>query len=392
MSGSISFQGLVSGIDTTELIDTIIAYERQPAVLMEESQTLKTKEISAYKALEAKLLALQTSMVSLQSAKSFSQASISVSDEDYLTATASGTVSSGTYTLNILALAQNHQIASQGFDAATETIMGTGTIILALGNNSSTTITIDEGQNSLNGIKNAINEADAGITASIINDGSASNPYRLILTGDETGRDNKITISSSLAGGLDLDYSGVSFDNPEEISFSAQTTSAVSLGASAAYTGTTNKTYTFTVRESGTHTLGSGNVIIDYTDGTEAGTGSIVVDQADTEIIGPDGLRLTFSDGDLVGGDSFQVTAFAPLIQQASDAQISLGTDEDGASAITVRSDSNHFEDVIPGLELDISKVTTASSGPITITTGLDTSQIKSNIQTFIDAYNDTMD
>ncbi|MCP4567840.1 MAG: flagellar filament capping protein FliD [FCB group bacterium] len=390
MSGLNTISGLASGLNTTDIINATITYARQPAVLMEQNQALKTQEISTFKALEAKLLALQTSIGSLQNESSFSQASISISDDDYLSATADGAVASGNYTLNILSMARNHQLASQGIDDATQTSMGTGTITLALGDDSVTTIDIAEGANSLIGIKNAINDAKAGITASIINDGSSSNSYRLVLTGNETGMNNQISVTSSLTGGTNLDYTSSSFDDPEVMNFSFAATSQVSLGATSAYTGTANKIYTFTVRDAGTQTLGAGNVIIDYTDGTEAGTGSIVVDQADQEIIGPEGLRLSFSDGDLVGGDTFQVTAFSPLLQQASDAQISFGDNTNGGSPILIRSESNKFEDVISGLTLDI-KNTTETNGPVTISTGLNTSAVKDNINKFITAYNEVM-
>jgi len=38
-------------------------------------------------------------------------------------------------------------------------------------------------------------ENNAGITASVINDGSDSNPYRLVITADNTGEDNRISVS-----------------------------------------------------------------------------------------------------------------------------------------------------------------------------------------------------
>jgi flagellar hook-associated protein 2 len=389
MAGLQSIDGLVSGLSTTEIIDAIITAEREPAVLMETRQAEITKELTAFKALSAKILAVKTAIGGLSTANALNQASISISNEDLLTATAEGTVGSGSYTLNILSLAKNHQIASQGFSDASQAVFGTGTITLALGNRSATTIEIADGENSLVGIKNAINTADIGITASIINDGSASNPYRLLLTGEETGQKNKISVTSSLTGGLNLDYSTTAFDNPET-DFSSQATAQVALGATASYTGATNKTFTFTVGGAGAQTVGTGNITLTWSDGTNEGT--LIVSQGDTEVSGPEGLKLTFTDGTLVAGDTFQVGTFAPLLQQASDARVSIGSDDGEGSPIVIRSATNTIEDAIAGVTLNLKGVTTDNTGPVTLQTGVDTSAIRDKIDSFISTYNDALD
>jgi flagellar hook-associated protein 2 len=58
------------------------------------------------------------------------------------------------------------------------------------------TLTIDSTNNSLQGIRDAINAAKMGVTASIINDGSAT-PYRLVITSGSTGAANSMKISAS---------------------------------------------------------------------------------------------------------------------------------------------------------------------------------------------------
>ena len=66
------------------------------------------------------------------------------------------------------------------------------------------TVAINSSNNSLQGIRDAINAANIGATASIINDGS-STPYRLILTSANTGAENSITISASGSGLIPAD-------------------------------------------------------------------------------------------------------------------------------------------------------------------------------------------
>lgn len=387
MPSSQSIQGLISNLDTDSIISAIITSERKPAALMEAEETTKTNEITTFKALSAKLLAVKTSLASLSSESALSQSAISVSNEDILTATADKALGTGTYTVNVLSLAKNNQLASQGISDANTTAIGTGTITLALGSGSPTTLTIDSSDDSLTGIAQAINDANIGITASIVNDGSTSRPYRLVLTGDSTGQKNQISFSSSLTGGVGLNFATATFDDPELTDISSQSTSKISLGASASYTGSSNKEYAFTVQGSGEKTIGQGNITINWTDGTNSG--SIVVSQADSEIVGPDGMKLTFTDGTLTGGDTFGVQTFAPVVQKATDAKITIG--DSGGAPITIRSSTNTIEDAIAGLTLKLKSVTTDTTGPVTIGTGVNTDTVKKAITSFISAYNDAV-
>ncbi|MCX6828985.1 MAG: flagellar filament capping protein FliD [candidate division Zixibacteria bacterium] len=393
MPGSQSIQGLASNLDINSIVDAIIKSERTPVVYLENDKTLKTQQVAAYQAVLAKFLALKSSSVLLMKEASFDKSTVEVSDDTVLSAVAEGQIGSGAYSLRVLSLAGNHQVASQGFDSASATDMGTGTIRISVGNAGLTTLNIDAGKNSLLGIKGAINNAHIGVTASIINDGSSSKPYRLLLTADATGAAQKINFESSLTGGETIDLVGRSFDNPEELSFSAGSTSNVSLGATALYNGTKNKNYTFTVAGTGIQTIGSNNVTINWTDGTNSG--SILVTQSDTEyeLNGPgaDGLKLTFSAGTLTAGDTFQVGTFAPLLQAASDARVAIGADGTGeGSAITINSATNRFDDLIPGLQLTVKKVSDPGT-LVTIKTDIDVPAIKQMLTDFIDRYNDAM-
>jgi len=259
-----------------------------------------------------------------------------------------------------------------------------------VGDGSSQTVVIDENNNSLLGIKKAINDANIGVTASIINDGTSSNSYRLVLSSDKTGAKNKINITSTLSGGGNLNFSTATFDNPETVSFNSGSTSQVSLGLTAAYTGAENKTYTFTVAGSGSQTVGTDNITINWTDGTNSG--AIVVTQADTEYdlvgTGADGLKLSFSAGTFNAGDTFQVNTFAPLLQEPSDAKISLGSAGGTGSPITITSTTNTFTNVISNLTLNVKKETLAGES-VTLNTDVDVQAIKDQINTFIKHYND---
>ena len=389
MPGMQYIEGLVSNLNITEIVDTIIARERIPVTFLESDKELKMQQVTAYKAVLAKFMALQTQASILRKASSFNRALIEVSDETILSADSSGDFAPGTYNLRVTSLACNHQMASQGFNEAAADIFGTGEIHISIGSSSPVVINIEEGNNNLVGIKNAINESNAGVTASIINDGSSSQPYRLMLMADKTGRANDIRVEVSLSGGETLDFESSRFDNPEELSFAATSTSQVSLGATASYSGSVNKIYTFTVGGSGSQTIGEDNITINWTDGTNSG--AILVTQADAEYElmgeGSDGLKLSFSAGDLTAGDTFQVSTFAPLLQQASDARIEVGGGSGYGSSIIVNSETNEFQDVIPGMSINVKNIT-APGESVIIKSELDTSGLRAMIEAFVDKFN----
>lgn len=390
MPGFNSIDGIFSGLNTTEIVDAIIQFERQPAFFMEVDQAQKTNIITTLKALQAKVFAVQAKAQQLTYKATFEKANVTLTDDSYFTATASGRVGVGSYDLRVNSVARNHQIASQGFSSDDITAFGTGTIEIGVGTASPQTITIDASNNTLTSIKDAINDAKVGVTASILNDGSSSKQYRLILTADNTGLSNSIAITSNLTGGPNFNYLTSSFDDPETLVMDSGSSSQISLGATAAYTGSVNKTYSFTVQGTGSQIVGTDNITIDWTDGTDSG--SIVVTQADFEYelvgAGADGLKLSFTAGELYAGDTFQVQTFAPLLQTASNAEIAFGSSGDSGSPITVVSESNKFHNVIAGVVLDVKDETPAGE-VVTLTTGINTQDIKNSIQGFIDAYND---
>ncbi len=390
MAGLNSVDGISSGLNTTEIIDSIIKFDRRNAVLFEQQVADQTNIVSTLKALQAKFLALSSEISNLTKKSTFDMSSVLISDETKLSAVATGKLGRGSYDIQVLALARNHQISSQGIPDESLATMGTGTITVQVGTGSASNITIDATNNSLVGIKNAINQAKTGVTASIVNDGSSSKPYRLILSADKTGVANKISFTSSLTGGTNLDTVNSTFDVPEKISVNTGSDSAITLGGTASYTGTQNKVYTFTVKGSGQQTVGSGNISIDWSDGTNSGT--ITVATAATEVAlagtGSNGLKLSFSSGKLTAGDTFQVATFSPLLQDASDARITIGSTGGSGSPITVISATNSFKNVVNGLELNVLSKT-LSGESVTVNTSLDTTGIRKTINEFIKRYNE---
>lgn len=195
--GTISFGGLASGLDTESIVSQLVELKQLRIVrpLTDKIAGLKTRQL-ALSPVESTFGSLRTSALSLKDPTSaaYNKKSASSSDTDTVSINAitSNSAILGTYNIsNISQLAQPDRVIFDGVankDAAT---FGSGTIEITY---EGTTHEIEiEGSNTLNNIASAINSADIGVTAAIINDGDASTPYRLTLTSDSTGADQDIT-------------------------------------------------------------------------------------------------------------------------------------------------------------------------------------------------------
>jgi flagellar hook-associated protein 2 len=96
-------------------------------------------------------------------------------------------------------------MASSGFADTSSTLIGTGTLTITTGDHDPVTIAIDNTNNSLSGLRDSINSANAGVTASIINDGAPGTPYRLLIKANETGTANSFTLVDGISGGQALE-------------------------------------------------------------------------------------------------------------------------------------------------------------------------------------------
>jgi flagellar hook-associated protein 2 len=204
-------------IDVAGIVSSLMQVEQQPITTLNNQISSYNAKISAIGSVQSALATFQTAAQGLNNL-TFNSFSATSSNTAAVAATASSIAKPGNYSLTIgqLAQAQNLVVAGQasattaiGSGAATTLTFDFGTIsggTLANGtytganfasNGAATkSVTIDSSNNTLSGIRDAINAANVGVTASIINDGSAS-PYRLVLTSNATGVVNSMKISVS---------------------------------------------------------------------------------------------------------------------------------------------------------------------------------------------------
>ncbi|PCM45269.1 flagellar filament capping protein FliD [Marinobacter sp. ANT_B65] len=192
---SISSLGIGSGVLTSDLVDQLVAAERAPtdtrlAQKTEEAEAM----ISAYGALRSAVTELRLPMAMLSSQESLTAFSASSSNEDIGVTVDSATASRGNYSVEVTSLASAQALASRDvFADRDSTSVGQGTLTLSVGSNT-VDVVIDDSNDTLQGMANAINDANAGVSAGVIDTG---NGFQLVFSADDSGTSNAVSISVS---------------------------------------------------------------------------------------------------------------------------------------------------------------------------------------------------
>ena len=298
-----------TNLDINSIVSQLMSVERRPLSKLDQQEASYQAKLSAYGSIKGAIAGFQTALLGLNNAGVYQSLKATASDTTVFSASATSTAVAGTYSLEVTSLTQAQKLvaagqtsstAAIGAGAATTVTFDFGTISGTLdpltgiydpgatftGNgNPSKSITIDSSNNSLQGIRDAINTAGVGVTATIVNDGSGT-PYRLALSSNSSGASNSLRIAVAVGG--DASVTSLLAHDP---------------------TGTQNLSETVTASNA-----------------------------------------------------SFKV------------------------NGIPVTKTSNTITDVIEGVTLNLSKVTTS---PVTLTVARDTSTVSSSISGFVKAYND---
>ena len=204
---SIQSLGIGSGLLTSDLVDDIIAAEREATDLRIDAQRAQIEaRVSAFGSIRSSVAQLRTAVSGLGSSENLLSNTVASSNEAVVNASATTAAQPGIHSVEVLALARSNTLVSQAFEDTT-TPVGTGSLTIRLGTTTFNgtqyesftensegaggTIEIDESNSSLTGIRDAVNEADAGVNASIVNDGAG---FRLVFTAAQTGAENSIEV------------------------------------------------------------------------------------------------------------------------------------------------------------------------------------------------------
>jgi len=216
---SITSAGIGSGLDIEGIISGLMNAERIPLTeLKSERNTIKSK-ISMYGQMKSAFDELKTVAAKMGKLSGVNPQKVSSTDDKMISATASETATAGQYSISVSQLAKAQSIAVSG-ESSIDNVVGTGSLTITLGSYTSVpgsftanaaktpvTVNIGAADQTLGGIKDAINNANAGVNATIVNDGTGN---RLVLTSKDTGDNLGFKIDVTDGDGTNTNGSGLS--------------------------------------------------------------------------------------------------------------------------------------------------------------------------------------
>jgi flagellar hook-associated protein 2 len=231
---AISAPGVGSNLDVNSIVSQLMTLEQRPRTLLDAKEAGYQAQLSAYGQLRGALSALESAVGGLSDPTRFAGRSATTGDSSVVSASAAATAANATYEVAVTQLAQHQSLTTSGQASLTAAVgSGAGSVLtfefgtisggalsggvytgasFALDGSSATrTVTIDASNNSLQGMRDAINAANVGVTASILNVGGAT-PYRLVLQSAAGGSAASMRIGvsgdSAVAGLLSYDPAG----------------------------------------------------------------------------------------------------------------------------------------------------------------------------------------
>jgi flagellar hook-associated protein 2 len=255
--GSISIgSGATTGFDFQAMIDAIMRAERQPIRQLESKINAFQKTKSSFNELRELLNGFTETLQDLDSDDTFAARKTALSQEDApFSVNANSSAAPGTYDIEVTQLAQAHRVRSETMTDQNSPVVSDGTITVQAGGHEEITVDVSAaaGNNSLRAIADAINEADEGVNASIVNDGTGS---ILVLRSAESGTAHGMTISDTTNLGLaaaenELQAAQNAAATVDGIAITSQSNqiSRAIAGVTLNLTGTTESPVTLTVEE-----------------------------------------------------------------------------------------------------------------------------------------------
>ncbi len=192
--------GIGSGLDINGIVSALVDASFVPRqVTLDQREAAVQTEISAIGSLKSAMSEFQDKLERLQKLETFDKRKAATNLSDYLTASASSTATAGTYNVVVKSLAESHKVGSVAV-ADPDAPIGEGSLSITAGvdeegNPLSMTLAV-EADDTLADIAAKINSAEdnPGVTATII---TGDTGPRLVMTSDNTGTDNEITVTAT---------------------------------------------------------------------------------------------------------------------------------------------------------------------------------------------------
>jgi len=214
---SISSPGIGSGLDVNSIVTQLMAIERQPITDLQTKSSKLDTQISEFGKLKSAISAFRDASLKLTNSDTWGMTLGTSSDSASVGVAVQSGAATGSYSLQVTALARSQSLASSNFASATAT-PGAGTLHIELGSwgttppftpkSGATAVDVTvSATDTLAQVRDKINAANAGVTAIVFTDASGS---RLLMRSTATGAANAFRTSVTDADGNNADAAGLS--------------------------------------------------------------------------------------------------------------------------------------------------------------------------------------
>ncbi len=221
---TITSAGIGSGLDVNSIVSQLVALEKRPlSALQQRAESIQTK-ISTYGQIKSQYQAVADAASKLRLDSTWNALTVKSTNATAVNATVSGVAQATSFSMEVQQLARGQNVSSPVF--ASGDAPGTGTLRIQLGKfdygtedapndpplftagaSSEVSITIDENDDSLAKVAAKINEANAGVTATLLTDASGQ---RLLLRSKATGEEQAFRVQVDDDDGVGNDDQGLS--------------------------------------------------------------------------------------------------------------------------------------------------------------------------------------
>ena len=353
--------------DFQSIIQRAVQIADIPVQNLQNEQATNTADENALTALEPTVAALGTDVTNLGTLASSQGLSASSSNTSTVSVVNTGATAPATYTVSdITSLASAASETSLAGYAATDTVNANGLVNLVVGSNTYQINLTASGDNTLSGLAQAINSANAGVSATVLTSGSTG---YLSVSANNTGQ---TTLQLNNATPTDLTSSTATGTETSLQTYTDETSAPVSTtGQLQLVVGSTD----YALNVSSNNNL---NGLMAAINGADAGVTASITGSS-----GAYSLSVTAASGpttiqvnDLLNGSSL-----ISGTDQGTNATFSVG-----GIPNPITESSNTINDVIPGVSFTL--LNTLPSGSVTLSLATDPSQLSNALQAFVTDYN----
>ena len=218
-TGSVTSQGIGSGLDVTGIISKLMELEKKPLTNLQDRATQLQSTISTFGAVQSAVSSLRDAARTLTNSQTWAAATGNSADASSVGVTTAPGAAIGNYGVQVQSLATAQSTVTASSYANGDALAGAGTLHIDLGtwsaNNAGFTAKAGStgvdiavtATDTLSTLASKITSSAAGVNATVVTDASGA---RLVYTSKATGSDNGFRVTAADNDGGNTDATGLS--------------------------------------------------------------------------------------------------------------------------------------------------------------------------------------